>query len=93
MQRFPTPPVPGIPPPALYKVDPGIAVPTAPAGQPVPQPPIDFHPVRILFFSHSFVVIVIRVHWLYQILSNLTETLTRFRWKSDMEQLVFLRHN
>nr|XP_027127047.1 transcription activator GLK1-like [Coffea arabica] len=44
--RFPTPPVPGIPPPALYKVDPGIAVPTAPAGQPVPQPPIDFHPSK-----------------------------------------------
>ncbi|KAL3509308.1 hypothetical protein ACH5RR_028709 [Cinchona calisaya] len=45
--RFPTPPVPGIPPPAMYKIDPGIGVPTTPpTGQPVPQPPIDFHPSK-----------------------------------------------
>ncbi|KAF7822957.1 Transcription activator GLK1 [Senna tora] len=42
--RFPSPPVPGIPPPhALYKVDPGIGVPTA---QPGPRPLLDFHPSK-----------------------------------------------
>lgn len=41
--RFPAPPVPGIPPNTMYKIEPGIGVPTTPAGQ-VPQPPLDFHP-------------------------------------------------
>ncbi|XP_054791147.1 probable transcription factor GLK1 [Prosopis cineraria] len=41
--RFPSPPVPGIPPLVMYKVDPGIAVPT---GQPAPRPLIDFHPSK-----------------------------------------------
>nr|GMC72779.1 transcription activator GLK1-like [Ipomoea batatas] len=46
--RFPAPPVPGIPPPAMYKLDPGIGVPTAPtaAAQPLPRPPFDFHPSK-----------------------------------------------
>ncbi|KAJ7981512.1 Two-component response regulator-like APRR2 [Quillaja saponaria] len=45
--RFASPPVPGMPPPpivgpnAMYKVDPGIGVPT---GQPRPRPLFDFHP-------------------------------------------------
>ncbi|XP_059659805.1 transcription activator GLK1-like [Cornus florida] len=38
--RFPSPPVPGIPPHAMYKVDPGIGVPTS------PHPPLDFHPSK-----------------------------------------------
>ncbi|KAL5793718.1 hypothetical protein ACOSP7_002312 [Xanthoceras sorbifolium] len=42
--RFPAPPVPGIPPhQAMYKVDPGIGVPTA---QPGPKPLIDFQPSK-----------------------------------------------
>ncbi|KAI3465802.1 hypothetical protein Pfo_022465 [Paulownia fortunei] len=41
--RFPTPPVPGIPPPAMYKVDPGLCV---PAGPTLPQPPSDVHPSK-----------------------------------------------
>lgn len=42
--RFPTPPVPGVPPHhAMYKVDPGIGVPTA---QPGPNLLIDFHPSK-----------------------------------------------
>lgn len=48
MQRFGSPTVPGIPPPhAMYQVDPGVVV---PAGQPSPQPLLDFHPVIFLFF-------------------------------------------
>lgn len=44
-QRFPTPPIPGIPPHAVYKVDPGIAVPSPQSG---PHPLVDdFHPVSI----------------------------------------------
>ncbi|XP_052177087.1 transcription activator GLK1-like [Diospyros lotus] len=40
--RFPPPPVPGIPPHAMYRVDPGIGFPTRPgAGH---HPPFDFHP-------------------------------------------------
>ncbi|KAK6134735.1 hypothetical protein DH2020_031511 [Rehmannia glutinosa] len=48
LQRFPTPPVPGIPPPAMYKVEQaGFGVPTvAPAGQTLPQPPSDVHPSK-----------------------------------------------
>ncbi|EEF44373.1 transcription activator GLK1 [Ricinus communis] len=42
--RFATPPVPGIPPHAMYKVDPGIGVPTRQSG-PNP-PPFDFHPSK-----------------------------------------------
>lgn len=42
MQRFTSPPVPGIPPLAMYKADPGIGVPT---GQTGPNPVLDFHPV------------------------------------------------
>lgn len=46
MQRFGSPTVPGIPPPhAMYQVDPGVVV---PAGQPSPQPLLDFHPVIFL---------------------------------------------
>ncbi|CAK7322704.1 unnamed protein product [Dovyalis caffra] len=41
--RFPAPPVPGIPPHAMYKVDPGIGV---PAGQSGPNPVFDFHPSK-----------------------------------------------
>ncbi|KAL5861017.1 hypothetical protein ACOSQ4_002313 [Xanthoceras sorbifolium] len=42
--RFSAPPVPGIPPHhAMYKVDPGIGVPTA---QPGPKPLIDFQPSK-----------------------------------------------
>ncbi|XP_028761670.1 probable transcription factor GLK1 [Neltuma alba] len=41
--RFPSPPVPGIPPHAMYKVDPGIGVPT---NQPSPRPFIDSHPSK-----------------------------------------------
>ncbi|KAK2663171.1 hypothetical protein Ddye_001745 [Dipteronia dyeriana] len=42
--RFPPAPVPGIPQHhAMYKVDPGIGVPTP---QPGPNPPIDFHPSK-----------------------------------------------
>lgn len=55
MQRYHAPhPVPGIPPPAaMYKVDPGIGVRTAVAGagQPLPKPPCDFHPVCPLSLS------------------------------------------
>ncbi|ONI16894.1 hypothetical protein PRUPE_3G127700 [Prunus persica] len=40
-QRFPAPPVPGIPPHAMYKVDTGIAVPSPQSG---PHPLVDFHP-------------------------------------------------
>ncbi|XP_031255395.1 transcription activator GLK1 [Pistacia vera] len=42
---FPTLPVPGVPPShhAMYKVDPGIGVPTAPSG---PNPLVDFHPSK-----------------------------------------------
>lgn len=43
MQRFP---VQGIPPPAMLK-----AVPTG-AGQNLPKPPSDFHPVSSLFFEY-----------------------------------------
>ncbi|XP_044501572.1 transcription activator GLK1-like isoform X3 [Mangifera indica] len=41
--RFAAPPVPGVPllHQAMYKVDPGIGVPTAPSG---PKPHVDFHP-------------------------------------------------
>ncbi|KAK6134924.1 hypothetical protein DH2020_031344 [Rehmannia glutinosa] len=48
LQRFPTPPVPGIPPPAMYKVEQaGFGVSTvAPAGQTLPQPPSDVHPSK-----------------------------------------------
>lgn len=42
LQRFPAPPVPGIPPHAMYKVDPGIGLLT---GQPGPSSLFDFHPV------------------------------------------------
>ncbi|KAM1114225.1 transcription activator GLK1-like [Malus sylvestris] len=43
--RFPAPPVPGIPPHAMYKVDhAGIAVPTPP--QSGPHPRLDFHPSK-----------------------------------------------
>ncbi|KAG6768762.1 hypothetical protein POTOM_027691 [Populus tomentosa] len=41
--RFPAPPVPGIPPHAMYKVDPGIGLLT---GQPGPSPLFDFHPSK-----------------------------------------------
>ncbi|KAI4333920.1 hypothetical protein L6164_018671 [Bauhinia variegata] len=42
--RFPSsPPVPGIPPHAMYKVDPGIGIPT---GQPGPRPLCDLHPSK-----------------------------------------------
>lgn len=49
--RFPTPPVPGIPPPAaMYKVEQagvGGGVPIVPAaGQTLPQPPSDVHPSK-----------------------------------------------
>ncbi|KAI3457191.1 hypothetical protein Pfo_013854 [Paulownia fortunei] len=45
--RFPTPPVPGIPPPAMYKVEhAGLGVPTVAAGQTLPQPPSDVHPSK-----------------------------------------------
>ncbi|KAH6833916.1 GBF's pro-rich region-interacting factor 1 [Perilla frutescens var. hirtella] len=47
--RFPTPPVPGIPPPpAMYKVEQGsVGTPTVPsAGQTLPQPPSDVHPSK-----------------------------------------------
>lgn len=61
LQRFPAPPVPGIPPPAMYKLDPGIGVPTAPTGaaQPLPTPPFDFHPVSVLLliYSHCYKVL------------------------------------
>ncbi|XP_017179807.3 probable transcription factor GLK1 isoform X5 [Malus domestica] len=44
-QRFPTPPVPGIPPHAMYKVEPaGIAAPTPP--QSGPHLLLDFHPSK-----------------------------------------------
>jgi len=50
MQRFGSPTVPGIPPPhAMYQLDPGAVV---PAGQPSPQPLLDFHPVIFLFFFY-----------------------------------------
>ncbi|XP_059452517.1 transcription activator GLK1-like isoform X2 [Corylus avellana] len=43
--RFATPPVPGIPPHAMYKVDPaGIGVPTT--AQSGPHPLLDFHPTK-----------------------------------------------
>ena len=46
-QRFPAPPVPGIPPyHALYKVDPGIGLQTA--GHSGPSPLVDFQPVSTL---------------------------------------------
>ncbi|KAK4286122.1 hypothetical protein QN277_002728 [Acacia crassicarpa] len=41
--RFPSPTVPGIPPHAMYKVDPAISVSTA---QPTPRPLIDSHPSK-----------------------------------------------
>ncbi|XP_044465671.1 transcription activator GLK1-like [Mangifera indica] len=43
--RFPAPPVPGIPPPhhAMYRLEPGIGVPTASSG---PNPLVDFHPSK-----------------------------------------------
>ncbi|KAL0306856.1 UNVERIFIED_CONTAM: Transcription activator GLK1 [Sesamum radiatum] len=46
--RFPTPAVPGIPPPtAMYKVErPGLGVPTVAPGQSLPQPPSDVHPSK-----------------------------------------------
>ncbi|KAK2976950.1 hypothetical protein RJ640_028753 [Escallonia rubra] len=43
-RRFPTPPVPGIPPHAMFKVEPGMVA--APAGQTSPRPPLDFHPSK-----------------------------------------------
>ncbi|KAF8413826.1 hypothetical protein HHK36_001820 [Tetracentron sinense] len=43
LQRFVTPPVPGIPPHAMYKVDHGISVPT---GKSDSQPPFEFHPSK-----------------------------------------------
>ncbi|KAJ4842006.1 hypothetical protein Tsubulata_050690 [Turnera subulata] len=43
--RFATPPVPGIPPPhAMYKVDPGIGLPTGQS--PAPHRPFDIHPSK-----------------------------------------------
>ncbi|CAI9089326.1 OLC1v1023886C1 [Oldenlandia corymbosa var. corymbosa] len=64
--RFPSPPVPGIPPPAaMYKVDPAgsIGIPTAPTTGTLPQAPIDFHPVKSLFillsFSPPFFIIIL----------------------------------
>lgn len=57
MQRFATPPVPGIPPHAMYKVDPaGIGVPTT--AQSGPHPLLDFHPVchfMILITNKSYI--------------------------------------
>ncbi|KAG8386847.1 hypothetical protein BUALT_Bualt03G0191600 [Buddleja alternifolia] len=46
--RFPTPPVHGIPPPpAMYKVESGLGVPSVPpAGQTLPHPPSDVHPSK-----------------------------------------------
>lgn len=42
--RFGSPTVPGIPPShAMYQVDPGVVI---PAGQPSPQPLLDFHPSK-----------------------------------------------
>ncbi|KAG6661543.1 transcription activator GLK1-like isoform X1 [Carya illinoinensis] len=41
--RFASPPVPGIPPHAMYKADLGIGVPT---GQTGPNPVLDFHPTK-----------------------------------------------
>ncbi|KAJ6741296.1 TRANSCRIPTION ACTIVATOR GLK1 [Salix purpurea] len=42
--RFPAPPVPGIPPYAMYKVDPGIGLQTA--GHPGRSPLVDFQPSK-----------------------------------------------
>ncbi|XP_022877229.1 probable transcription factor GLK1 isoform X2 [Olea europaea var. sylvestris] len=44
--RFPSTPVPGIPPPAMYKIDPGVGVPPVPSGQILHQLPLDFHPSK-----------------------------------------------
>jgi len=58
MQRFGSPTVPGIPPPhAMYQLDPGAIV---PAGQPSPQPLLDFHPVIFLvnFVEKLFFIII-----------------------------------
>lgn len=53
MQRFATPPVPGIPPPhAVYKVDPGIGSLTS-TGQSGPHPLFDFLPVSIYIYIHT----------------------------------------
>lgn len=46
IQRFPTPPVQGISPPAMYKVDPGIGLPATPIAQTLPKPPLDVQPTK-----------------------------------------------
>jgi hypothetical protein len=67
LQRFPAPPVPGIPPHAMYKVDPGIGLLT---GQPGPSPLFDFHPVSttlplllsIYIYKHDNQPVYLNIH-------------------------------
>lgn len=57
VQRFATPPVPGIPPPhAMYKVDPGIG--SLANGQSGPHPHFDFHPVSIILLINSSHIVI-----------------------------------
>ncbi|KAL3647124.1 glucokinase [Castilleja foliolosa] len=45
--RFPTPPVHGVPPTGMYKVEQeGVSVPTVTPGQTLPRPPSDVHPSK-----------------------------------------------